>query len=76
MRAMSEIKSDERLLQAIKNFDALPDDAVVHTEVTSAVTGLSPRCIRYHPKLPRRYLTKTHYGQRVGDVRALLGGGA
>jgi hypothetical protein len=71
---MFDAKSAERLLQTIKNFDALPDDAIVHTEVTSALTGLSPRCVRHHPKLPRRYLTRRRYGQQVRDIRALLRG--
>jgi hypothetical protein len=68
---MSDIS---RAFEIVKNFDLLPDDAVVQTKITSVVTGLSDRTIRYHPKLPRRQISRGRVGQRVGDVRALLRG--
>jgi hypothetical protein len=60
--------------EVVRNFDNLPDDGVVATKVTSLITGLSDRTIRYHPKLKRIQLSRGRIGQRVGDVRALLRG--
>jgi hypothetical protein len=56
----------------LKIFDSLPDSAISPTRVTAVVTGLSERTVRYHPKLPRRYISADRYGQQVGDVRRLL----
>jgi len=42
--------------------------------VTAAVTGLSERTIRYDPRFERVYLTKSRYGNRVGNVRKVLAG--
>jgi hypothetical protein len=64
----------EKVRSILNRFDALPDDAVLQSSTTSIITGLSERTIRYHPKLPRKYLTANRYGQRVGDVRRLIRG--
>jgi hypothetical protein len=63
------------VLESLKRFDALPDDAVVETAVTAAVTSLSERTVRYHPQLPRVQISRGRYGQRVKDIRALVRNG-
>jgi hypothetical protein len=68
-------KADKTLL-ALQSFDAQPDDAVLSTKATARITGLSERTVRYHPQLPRHYVSADRYGQRVGDVRKLLRDGA
>jgi len=62
------------VLETLKRFDALPDDAVVETAVTAAITSLSERTVRYHPQLPRVQVSEGRYGQRVGDIRKLVRG--
>jgi hypothetical protein len=61
-----------KLAEEVEIFSSLPDEAVVRTPVTEAVTGLSGRTIRYHPDLPRVQLSEGRYGQRVRDIRKLL----
>jgi hypothetical protein len=58
----------------LKRWPSLPDEAVVHTKVVSAVTGLSERTVRYDPRFERVYLTDNRYGFRVGVVRKILAG--
>jgi hypothetical protein len=65
-----------KLKNALSVFDAQPDDAVIPTDVTAAVTGLSTRTIRYHPQLRRHYVSADRYGFRAGDIRRLLREGA
>jgi len=62
------------ITELLKRWPSLPDEAVVHCKVTAAVTGLSERTIRYDPRFERVYLTKTRYGNRVGNVRKVLAG--
>jgi hypothetical protein len=64
--------SSDAIRETLERFDALPDDAVSPTKITAVVTGLSERTVRYHPRLPRHYVSSDRYGQRVGDVRKLL----
>ena len=73
---MPKIKNPKDPYALVENFDRLPDSAVVRTKVTQILTGLSGKTLRYHPDLPRHYLSKTHYGQRVADVRRFLSRGA
>ena len=61
-------------LEIIRQFDSLPDDMVVPSRITAILTDLSQRTVRYHPALPRRQLSDNRYGQRVGDIRALVRG--
>jgi len=63
-----------KLIEVLQRWPSLPDDAVVSSKVTSAVTGLSEKTIRYDPRLPRIYLNENRYGQRVRDVRRVLSG--
>jgi hypothetical protein len=58
----------------LKRWPSLPDEAVVHTKVVAAVTGLSERTIRYDPRFERVYLTPNRYGFRVGSVKKILSG--
>jgi hypothetical protein len=67
---------EKNLRKALERFPHLPNEAIIHSKVTSALSGLSERTIRYHPALPRVYVSATRYGQRAGDVRKLLAGGA
>jgi hypothetical protein len=61
------------LTELLKRWSSLPDEAVVNSKLTAAITGLSERTVRYDPRFERVYLTKTRYGQRVGDIRKMLG---
>jgi hypothetical protein len=66
--------ADKKLNNLLERFSSLPDEAASPTKLTSAVTGLSERTVRYHPLLPRIYVSAKRYGQRVGNIRALLAG--
>lgn len=59
------------LHEALARFNVLPDDAVLPSQVTAIILGVSERTIRYHPNLPRIQISRGRYGQRVGDVRKL-----
>jgi hypothetical protein len=59
------------LYEALARFNALPDDAVLPSQVTAIILGVSERSVRYHPNLPRVQITRQRYGQRVGDIRKL-----
>jgi hypothetical protein len=63
------------LTELLRRWSSLPDDAIVPSKLTAAVTSLSERSIRYHPGLKRVYLNRTRYGFRAGDVRKILAGG-
>jgi hypothetical protein len=60
------------ILALVQNFDRLPDDAVVGAEAAAQMLDLSPRTVRNHPFLPRRYTSIDRYGFRVGDIRKLV----
>lgn len=59
------------LHEALARFNVLPDDAVLPSQVTAIILGVSERTIRYHPNLPRIQISRGRYGQRVGDIRKL-----
>lgn len=60
------------LREAIERFSTLPDDAIAPTEVATAIlNNLSGRTLRYHPALPRHYVSQNRYGYRVADIRKL-----
>jgi hypothetical protein len=73
------MKSEDRRrneLQAfLERFDKLPDDAIVPARKAKAIVPLSERTLRYHPKLPRRYVSERLYGFSAGDLRRLMRGG-
>lgn len=56
----------------IKNFDDLPDDAVVPRRVTAAVLHMSERTVRR--SVPTVRLSLRRCGNRVGDIRAIARG--
>jgi hypothetical protein len=39
--------------EIIRNWDSLPDDAVVSAKITALVLGCAERTVRYHPDLER-----------------------
>jgi hypothetical protein len=59
------------LHEVLARFNVLPDDAVLPSQVTAIILGVSERTIRYHPNLPRVQISRGRYGQRVGDIRKL-----
>ena len=59
------------LHEALARFNVLPDDAVLPSQVTAIILGVSERTVRYHPNLPRVQISRARYGQRVGDIRKL-----
>jgi hypothetical protein len=69
---MSHENDYARAFETVKRFDELPDNAVVQSKVTALILGLAERTVRYHPRLPRIVLSEGRYGQRVGDIRALV----
>jgi hypothetical protein len=62
----------ELVTHIIKQFDELPDDAVVPRRITAAVLGVSERTVRrYYPTVR---LSPRLSGNRVGDIRAIVRG--
>jgi hypothetical protein len=61
-------------LELVKNFDALPDDAVVPTKVTEILLNTSEWTLRRNPPLRRIQISQRRFGHRVGDLRALIRG--
>jgi len=53
----------------VRNFDQLPDDAVVPSAVTAALHGVSERTVRR--TYPSVRLSPGRLGQRVGTIRAM-----
>lgn len=68
--------SDTATLDAVSNFDRLPDDGVVSAKVAALVLGgiLTERTLRREPPIPRRQLSQRRFGFRVGDLRGLVRG--
>jgi hypothetical protein len=62
--------------EILKNWDNLPDDAVISTKITALVLGCAERTVRYHPKLKRIEISRGRYGFRVGNVRRIVRGAA
>jgi hypothetical protein len=64
-------------LELIKNFDELPDDAVVSLEVSRIIRGgISEWTDRRNPdpRLPRIPISLNRFGHRVGNIRAVVRG--
>jgi hypothetical protein len=59
-------------MDGIKEFDDLPDDAVVPRRVTAAVLHISERTVRR--SVPTVNLSQRRRGNRVGDIRAIARG--
>jgi hypothetical protein len=60
-------------MNTIKQFDHLPDDAVVPIRVTAALLHMSERTVRR--SFPTVKLSARRRGNRVGDIRAIARGG-
>jgi hypothetical protein len=60
--------------ELIKNFDQLPDDAVVPDKVARIVLNESERSFRRNTPLPKIQLGPGRNGRRVRDIRALARG--
>jgi hypothetical protein len=61
--------------QLIKNFDDLPDSALLPTKATALILGVSERTVRREvlsTQLTRVQISAGRYGFRVGDIRALI----
>jgi hypothetical protein len=61
--------NDKYIAEVLRQFDSLPDDAVVPTRVTAAVHGISERTVRR--RYPAVQLTLNRKGYRVGTLRAM-----
>jgi hypothetical protein len=64
---MFDAKSAERILQTVKNFDALPDDAIVHTEMVKFTKDgsfeVTSTGVKLHSMADfRARCAETHYG--------------
>jgi hypothetical protein len=59
-------------MNPIKQFDHLPDDAVVPRRVTAAVLHMSERTVRR--SVPTVKLSARRRGNRVVDIRAIVRG--
>jgi hypothetical protein len=59
-------------MHSVKEFDSLPDDAVVPRRVTAAVLHISERTVRR--SVPTVRLSARRRGNRVGDIRAIVRG--
>jgi DNA-directed RNA polymerase subunit H (RpoH/RPB5) len=60
------------LNEILKRFDALPDDAVVSSNVTATILGVCSKTVREHPHLKKVWVSANRYGQRVGDIRKIV----
>ena len=60
--------------EILRNWDSLPDDAVISTKIAALVLGVAERTIRYHPHLKRVPVSRGRYGFRVGNVRQIVHG--
>jgi len=59
----------DNIAEILRRFDQLPDDAVVPTQVTAAIHGVSPRTVRR--RYPSVQLSPNRKGQRVGTIREM-----
>jgi hypothetical protein len=59
-------------MHPVREFDSLPDDAVVPRRVTAAVLHISERTVRR--SFPTVKLSARRRGNRVGDIRAIVRG--
>jgi hypothetical protein len=67
---MTEIQ----VLDKMKLFDVMPDDAVVDDRVAAAVLGISVRTLKRNDSVPPVQLSTRRMGRRVGSIRALARG--
>jgi hypothetical protein len=60
---------DKSITEVLRQFDSLPDDAVVPTRITAAFHNVSERTVRR--RYPSVQLTLNRKGYRVGTLRAM-----
>jgi hypothetical protein len=60
---------NKNITEILQRFDHLPDDAVVPTEITAIIHGVSERTVRR--TYPSVQLSPGRKGQRVGTLRAM-----
>jgi hypothetical protein len=63
-----------KILDILKRFDELPDDALVSPKVTGIVLDVNERTLRRHPPIPRVQVSPQRHRFRVGNIRALVRG--
>jgi hypothetical protein len=63
-------------LDHIKDFDKLPNDAIVSNKVTSIILDESERTLRRNPPIKRIQMSARRVGFRVGDIRTFVRGGS
>jgi len=61
-------------LELIKNFDSLPDDAIVPDKAARIILNESDRSFRRNSPLRKVSLGPQRNGRRVGDIRKLVRG--
>ena len=57
-------------IELIKNFDRLPDAALVAPKIAAIILGESERTLRRHPPIPRIQLSARRVAFSVGAIRA------
>ncbi len=62
-------------LEILRNFDQLPDDAILSSREALSIVPISERQLRRGQLLPRVRLSAQRWGYRVGHIRALARGG-
>lgn len=60
--------------EILKQFDGLPDDALVSRAIVAAVTGVSERTLRRKKIFAEVAITERIKQTRVGDIRRLVRG--
>jgi len=58
----------------LKDFDSLPDDAVVPDVLAAEILSISPWTLRRTNPVPARQITERRRGRRAGDLRNLVRG--
>jgi len=63
-----------KVLENLRHFDQLPDDAIVSPKIFAALIGISESKLRHSPPIPRVKISTQRGGFRVGTIRALVRG--
>jgi hypothetical protein len=64
------------LLEKLKDFDKLPNDAIAPDRFAAAILGISVWTLQRENPVPPRQISERRRGRRVGDLRALARGEA
>lgn len=60
--------------EKLKNFDSLPDDALVSDAVAAIILDISLSSLKKTAPVPARQISERRHGRRVGDIRAKVRG--